>query len=480
VQIQDRSRHGTLLNGEPVQQAALSHGDRLTIGGFEVELVLSAAGQEARPTVQPERDASHEQLLGADQDCLGVVRLSLNVEHGPAKGRSFPLPAVDVTVGSEPSQLVVPEAGLLPRHLRLLVNRGRVIVQPEAGAVTVDRERVRGLFPLLTGEAFEAGRCLFRLVRVDNDERPEAQSFGAMIGCSHAMRRVFGLLRRMAAHPVPVLLQGESGTGKELAARGLHDSSPSRAGRFVAVNCAAITESLFESELFGHEKGAFTGAANQRDGAFHAADGGTLFLDEVGEIPVGLQAKLLRALESGEVRRVGSNLPTYPDVRVVAATNRDLAADVNEGLFREDLYFRMAVLNVRLPPLREHPDDIPGLCAALGRSMKVPLQVTNDAMDLLQAHFWPGNVRELRNVLTRAYVLHGPVVKPHGLTFSSGLPGIDLPPDDNRSAEARETERAMCLAALARHRGNRAAAARELGLPRTTFLYKLRRLGMER
>jgi two-component system response regulator HydG len=385
------------------------------------------------------------------------------------------------SVGATPSDLVFDDSGLLPRHFRLMVNRGRVIVEPKAGAVTVDQERVRGLFPLLPGEGFFAGGCEFRVVPVTDHQMVEAESFGAMIGASAAMRRVFGLLRRMAPHPVPVLLQGESGTGKELAARGLHDASSQRSGRFVAINCAAISSALFESELFGHEKGAFTGAAARRDGAFHAADGGTLFLDEIGEIPLNLQAKLLRALESGEVRRVGANTPTFPDVRVVAATNRDLSHEVSLGEFREDLYFRLAVLTVHLPPLREHPEDIPILCAALGRAMAVPVELDAESMALLQAHFWPGNVRELRNVLTRAYVLHGPRIDARALSFTPAIHADQqtLSGEESVYEVSRQNEQAVFRNALAKHSGNRAAAARELGLPRTTFLYKLRRLGLE-
>ena len=480
VVVVDQSRHGTFVDGEQVDRAVLQHGSRVGVGSFELELVLRE-GSEAEPTAQAARDASHEQLLCADEQGLGVIKLALQISDGPNAGESIPLPAVDVTVGAEPSDLVFDHAGLLPDHFRLLVNRGRVIVQPQAGAVTVDLERVRGLFPLLPGEGFCAGACEFRVVPVTDHETLEADSFGTMIGTSAAMRRVFGLLRRMAPHPVPVLLQGESGTGKELAARGLHDACTERRGQFVALNCAAISANLFESELFGHERGAFTGAASRRDGAFHAADGGTIFLDEIGEIPLGMQAKLLRALESGEVRRVGATMPTFPDVRVVAATNRELSEDVANGLFREDLYFRLAVLTVHLPPLRDRPEDVPALCATLGRAMSVPLEIHPKAMALLQAHVWPGNVRELRNVLTRAFVLHGPQVDERALSFTPAVHDdeLSLNGDDGIYEISRQNELAVFRNALAKHGGNRTAAARELGLPRTTFLYKLRRLGLE-
>jgi two-component system response regulator HydG len=480
VVVVDQSRHGTFVDGEQVDRALLRHGARVGVGSFELELVLEEGG-EPEPTAQAARAGGHEQLLCADEQGLGVIRLALQISDGPSAGSSLPLTAADCTVGASPSDLVLDDAGLLPQHLRLRVNRGRVIVEPLEGAVTVDHERVRGLFPLLPGEGFCAGGCELRVVPVTDHENLEADSFGTMIGSSAPMRRVFGLLRRMAPHPVPVLLQGESGTGKELAARGLHEACQVRKGRFVAVNCAAISHNLFESELFGHEKGAFTGAAARRDGAFHAADGGTLFLDEIGEIPLALQAKLLRALESGEVRRVGANTPSFPDVRVVAATNRDLSHEVAIGQFREDLYFRLAVLTVHLPPLRERPEDIPVLCGALGRAMAVPLQIDSKAMAVLQAHPWPGNVRELRNVLTRAFVLHGAQIDERALSFTPAFQEQEasLAGDDGLYELSRQNELAVFRNALAKHGGNRTAAARELGLPRTTFLYKLRRLGLD-
>jgi two-component system response regulator HydG len=305
---------------------------------------------------------------------------------------------------------------------------------------------------------------------------PTAERFGEMVGTSEAMRNAFGLLRRMAAHHAPVLLIGESGTGKELAARGLHDASPRAATRFVAVNCGAITPTLFESELFGHEKGAFTGASERRDGAFQRADGGTLFLDEIGELPGEAQAKLLRALETGEVRRVGGSDPTFPDVRIVAATNRRLHEAARDGEFRSDLYFRLAVLAVRLPALRERPEDIPAMAQAIAQRIHNQMRITPEAITALQGYSWPGNARELRNVLTRAFVLTGPVVEPGHLIFSP-LDADPTPETPRRSIE--EAERAVVTDALRRAKDNRTVAAKLLGIPRSSLLYKLKRWGIE-
>ena len=222
--------------------------------------------------------------------------------------------------------------------------------------------------------------------------------------------------------------------------------------------------------------GAFTGAADRRDGAFHRADGGTLFLDEVGELPEEAQAKLLRALETGEVRRVGGADPSFPDVRIVAATNRKLHEATREGRFRSDLYFRLAVLAVRLPALRERPEDIPAIAAAVAQKLHPSVRITAEAMRALQAYAWPGNARELRNVLTRAFVLYGPTIEAAHLVFSPLE--AEVPATPGRSS-IEEAERDVVMDALRRAADNRSVAARLLGIPRSSLLYKLKRWGVE-
>jgi transcriptional regulator with AAA-type ATPase domain len=476
ITVVDRSRHGTWVNGERVSRADLSYGDHVRVGGFTLE-ILEAVQEDRTPTAPGVADRSFEELVGADNQGIEVVALSLKVVGGPAQGLDFPISAPEVTVGSSASRVEIRDPSLLPRHFKVHTNRGRAMVQPLSGTVLVDGQRVRGLFPLMAGETFEAGGSQFQLVGQPREEHPERASFGDMIGESPSIKRVFGMLHRMAAHDETVLLLGESGTGKELAARGLHDLGPRASGPFVPVNCGAIAENLFESELFGHEKGAFTGAVGRRNGAFQMAHGGTLFLDEVGEIPLGSQAKLLRALESGEVRRVGGQAPEYPDVRVVAATNRNLIDEVKKGAFREDLYFRLAVLTIRLPPLREKLADLPLLCRALCAGLGPDVFVTPDALKALAQHPWPGNVRELRNVLVRAYVLGGPRIDVQNLSLTPLE--SQLPPMAADGLVTEEAERAFFQSAIHRHRGNRASLARELGLPRTTLIYKLRRLGLD-
>jgi transcriptional regulator with GAF, ATPase, and Fis domain len=229
-----------------------------------------------------------------------------------------------------------------------------------------------------------------------------------MVGDSLPMRRVFELIEKVAASDVSVLIHGETGTGKELVARALHEHGPRRKKPFLAENCAAVPANLLESELFGHKRGSFTGAVADRNGHFVAANGGTVFLDEIGDMPLAMQAKLLRVLQEGEVRPVGSNTTLHVDVRVLAATNKDLAQMCKQGTFREDLYFRLNVVTILLPPLRDRPTDIRHLAHALlpkiEKELGRPMTIDEPALHALEQWRWPGNVRELENVLRRAAV----------------------------------------------------------------------------
>ncbi len=309
------------------------------------------------------------------------------------------------------------------------------------------------------------------------------QGVAAIVHRGAKMARLLEMVRKAAAAPVSVLLTGETGTGKELAARALHAESSRRDRPFLAVNCSAIPATLLESELFGHARGAFTGADRARPGLFGAADGGTLFLDEIGDLPLELQPKLLRVLQDGEVRRLGENQSHTVDVRVVAATAVDLRQAVKDGRFREDLYYRLAVVTIELPPLRERPEDIaplvdsalPLLAARLGRP--VP-HMEADAMALLERHLWPGNVRELLNVLETTLVLCRdesitaadlalPVISPAG----GEADGLSL-----KKAVA-QLERDYIQRALAATGGNRTQAAKLLEISLRNLLYKLKEYG---
>jgi len=311
-----------------------------------------------------------------------------------------------------------------------------------------------------------------------------------MIGSGPAMQRLFELVRRTGPSEGRVLVTGENGTGKELVARAIHEGSRRRAGPFVKLNCAAVPAELIESELFGHERGAFTGAVTARKGRFEQADGGTLFLDEVGDMPAAMQAKVLRVLQEGEFERVGGQQTLRCDVRVVAATNRDPAAEVTAGRFREDLYYRLNVVPIHVPPLRERREDVPVLSArflaeACERNGRKPLRLSREAVAALQTHDWPGNVRELRNFVERLAILcDGPEVGAAELTAM--LPGARKPRADRLRAGAsfhdlvEEAEREIVLAALAAHGDNVSDTARALGLERSHLYKKMRALGIRR
>jgi two-component system NtrC family response regulator len=312
--------------------------------------------------------------------------------------------------------------------------------------------------------------------------------FSSLIGNSRKMRDVFSVVGQVARRDSTVLITGESGTGKELLAKAVHQNSL-RAGRpFIVVNCGALPETLVESELFGHTKGAFTGAIGDRAGKFEAANEGTIFLDEVGELPLNMQVKLLRVLQEREVDKLGSSHPLKVNVRIIAATNRKLKTQVEDGNFREDLYYRLSVITIELPPLRERRDDIPVLAVHFlkrysERYNTARLTFEDDAMELLQKYDWPGNIRELENVMERLSVLAtGHVIAAGDLpsevrTSRSRISSIGLKlPDEGISLE--EVEKEILVQALEKHQGNQTRAARYLNISRKTLIYRMEKFGL--
>jgi len=314
--------------------------------------------------------------------------------------------------------------------------------------------------------------------------KEELKGYGEIIGDSKAMRQVYGLIDKVAATRATVLLTGESGTGKELIARAIHTRSPRAEEPFVAVNCMAPTETLLESELFGHEKGAFTGATSRRKGRFEMAHGGTLFLDEVGEMSLSLQVKLLRVLQERTFERVGGNQQLSVDVRIVAATNRDLTQAVEVGQFREDLFYRLNVVRINVPPLSQRREDLPVLvahfvkkyAAEVGRSAP---QVDKQAMELIYSHSWPGNVRELENAIERAVILAGDVITSGDLPLEirpdQEAAATELPRDLSLNDALEDLERRMIVRALNEAGGVAAHAAEALGLTKSNLAYKLKK-----
>ncbi|RMH00178.1 MAG: FHA domain-containing protein [Deltaproteobacteria bacterium] len=418
----------------------------------------------------------------------------LVVLTGEQRGREFDVLSDEVRIGkSRKCDVVLPDASVSRVHaiVRREGDTYRILDQESTNGTFVDGARVTDAY-LTPGSVVRLGKVDLRFVpqQARAEILPsEHEAFGPVLGRSLAMRRIFGLLERIAPTDVTVLLEGETGVGKDLVARAIHEASGRAEGPFIVFDCGAVAPTLIESELFGHEKGAFTGAHARHRGAFELAHGGTLFLDEIGELPAELQPKLLRVLESRRFRRVGGTENVEVDVRVVAATHRNLKAMVAAGEFREDLYFRLAVVDVVIPPLRERRDDIPLLIEAFSR--KLPPGMWRppgpEALARLLGYDWPGNVRELRNVVERsAYV------SPDGMVdLVTGSADPPSPPDGGllfdptltfREQKERAIERfeeAYLRWLLQRAEGNISRAARDADMDRKYLHKLLRRYGID-
>ncbi len=321
-----------------------------------------------------------------------------------------------------------------------------------------------------------------RLLREQVRTKP---GFGGLIGMSARMERVYKLIEKVSLRDHPVLILGESGTGKELVARSIHFLGPRKERPFAPVDCSALVPTLIESELFGYTKGAFTGAMQSKQGLMEAANGGTLFLDEIGEMPLEMQVKLLRVLQQREVKPVGSTERRPINVRIVAATNRDLEAAIKNGTFRQDLYFRLNVVQVKLPPLRERKSDIPLLVTAFLEKFSdpddPPREMTEDAARRLMAYDWPGNVRELENAIERAVALgSGPYVSVTDLPTNLQYPTTERAPDKEEMLPLEELERRAILSTLRQTGGDKQATAKMLGIGKTTLYRKLKQYQIER
>jgi len=458
------------------------HPDEIgTNPGPAVEFGSDPTGEQARHT-----------LVMGHVSTITVVKLHkcrLTVSQGPDLGRTVVSDKERLRVGSHPqNDLVLVEDRTASRHHFEIqyTDRGHLLVDlSSTNGTFLDGRRIERAY-LSTGSQIRAGSSVLTFAPIDEEVTIEPEREGelcGMVGQSVKMRQIFGLIKKIAPMDVSVIIQGETGTGKELVARAVHELSMRSRGPLVVLDCGAIPPNLIESELFGHEKGAFTGAVNSRPGAFERANGGTIFLDELGELRLDLQPKLLRVLENREVRRVGGNDIVEVDCRVIAATNRDLVKEIASGNFREDLFFRLSVIQIQLPPLRQRRDDIPNI---LKRALAEPEVVERhgrkrfspEALSMLMGYGWPGNVRELMNVLS------------HVLTFSEGeeiLPA-HLPPrirgqdrqgplpfnehlsfKDAKEQLLENFEREYVTSVLARCEGNLSRAARESGLHRKSI-----------
>jgi len=416
---------------------------------------------------------------------------------GPDEGAEVPLVGSLVVGTGEGAGLVLKDPLVSRQHAKLALDGARVVVEDlgsKNGTMFAGARVERATVPF--GAVIALGKTQLTIVprwHVREVAPSAATAFGALYGASVAMREIFAILERVAPSDITVLVEGESGTGKELVARSVHHASTRASKPYIVFDCGSVPAELAESELFGHKRGAFSGAVADRAGAFARADGGTLCLDELGELPLDLQPKLLRVLETGEIKPVGSDEVVRVDVRVIASTNRDLRAEVRRGRFREDLMYRLDVVKLRLPPLRQRPADLAGLVERMLEG-KLPAgdKIEGENLSKLQAYAWPGNVRELRNVLQRAIALSrkpgDPPRRFAELIFNLGpaadgpatlgvdFPGVasPLPYKEAREQLLDSFDRAYVAALMARNGDNASRAAKAAGVSRS-FLYDLLR-----
>ncbi|MFO0666357.1 MAG: sigma 54-interacting transcriptional regulator [Polyangiaceae bacterium] len=437
---------------------------------------------------KPGQDVSIETRAAAFKP-MNQASVTLVVLSGSQRGATKRVEQ-RITIGkARENDLVLPDDTVSRIHCEVIASGEGIRIRDlgSTNGTKVDGMRVADAFIqagslIKVGEVEIAVRLEASRIEVMPSER---EQFGEALGKSLPMRQIFALLERIAKTDATVLFQGETGTGKDVLARSVVSEGPRKGKPFVIVDCGAVNYSLIESELFGHEKGAFTGAVAMRQGAFEIAHNGTLFLDEIGELPLDVQPKLLRVLETKEFRRVGGNAPIRSDVRVIAASKRDLAREVKLGKFREDLYFRLAVVPVTVPPLRARREDIAALVTHMIEKADggSSLQLKPETMAALEAHDWPGNVRELRNVLERALYMakadgrkEVELVMVPGISAGGagvggpGASGYSFDPTesyrDTRARHDQEFERAYLKWLLSRHSGNLSAAAREARMDR--------------
>ncbi len=437
---------------------------------------------------------SHKQTLPYDDGAsVSIETLRVDVLEGPDGGASHEAAAETLTIGTaDGNDLQLTDATVSRYHVELKRTSEGVLVRDHGSTNGTFVGQVRVSEAVVPpGATLRLGKTTVRVGEGEpkNVELYDLETLGELAGRSASMRRLMSQIEKAARTEVSVLIVGESGTGKELIARALHELGPRSGGPFVTVDCGAMAPSLVASELFGHEKGAFTGANRQHAGAFEQANGGTLFLDEIGELPPELQPNLLGALERRRFRRVGGQQDIAVDVRIVAATNRDLRAEVNDGRFRLDLYYRIAVVTLRVPPLRERPEDIELLTERFMRECghQGPLHelFDEDLLARLHAYYWPGNVRELRNLVEATLAMGEASFEPSEETATqagdadelsiSVRPVLPLPYKDARAKVLFEFEKRYLGYWLERTGGNVAKAAREARMDRSHLFHMLRR-----
>ncbi|MBI2338921.1 MAG: sigma 54-interacting transcriptional regulator [Deltaproteobacteria bacterium] len=486
--VENRGKGGTVLGKKPVQKAKLSSGQKIRIGDWGLLFVLKSRqdrefDREVETCITRISDRPDTRILKFDpkKDKFIVSKPCLVITQKGGEARRVDLPSSKVVLGSNAScDIVIDDEYVSGRHCRIVPDGGGFFLEDLnstngtwVGEVRINRAALKRPIEFVIGKT----RVRFDDAGADEAVLPMDQNhFCGLVGQTESMRLLFSRIARVAPTDQTVLVYGETGSGKELVARAIHELSPRRDKPYVILNCGAISVHLIESELFGHEKGAFTGAVARRAGAFEQANNGTLFLDEIGELPLELQPKLLRVLENRAIRRVGGDEEIPVDVRIVAATHKNLSEQVKKGTFREDLFFRLFVIPLSVPPLKDRKDDVPLLADYFLRqaSPQSPLSLSPEVLSKLAAYSWPGNVRELKNVVLRSLVFcDGPVIRPEHIELIGGDPG--------REAERMSLDRVekyKILEALEKTGGNKAQTADLLGIAKSTLFKKLKDYGI--
>jgi DNA-binding NtrC family response regulator len=486
----DASGHGTAVSRRQATAhgTGLRDGDEIHLGGFSI--VYSAAPRPA--LVEATAPAAQRRRRTGVHRAGPLVAIRTRLRVPRPEGESvIPLRTEEgfsITIGSDPSgalQLALKDDFVSAEHCRISWQDERWLIADLKSSNGTFVDNVRVLAAVLSGRhAIRAGETTVWFEQEFADDGRE-QPLPGLVSRDPLMTPVIEMVRRIAPSLVPVAIHGETGVGKEIVARAIHNLSPRREGPFVALNCGALPRETVESELFGHEKGAFTGADTARTGAFTEADGGTLFLDEIGELPLSIQVKLLRTIERGEVRRLGGSRTETVSVRIISATHRDLAGAVESGSFREDLYYRLCVAPVEIPPLRQRPGDIVALAEHFAGTLTAGqgnIVLTAAARTKLEAHSWPGNARELRNAMQLALLNRtSNTITDEDISLRPA-PVQRRVPDSiklgGRSID--DLEREAYRLALDRNAGDKRAAMEELGVPRSTFFRKIDEFGFTR
>lgn len=438
-------------------------------------------------------------------EVVSLRKCQLVFLDGPSKGKKLTLNRDRLSIGKrEGNDILIQDKTVSRKHCEIVYESDAFLLRDceSTNGTFLNGSKVKEAY-LSPADVIKLGNTQMEFVVFDEKvsiEPSEKEAFGAMVGKSRKMRQIFAILEKISKTHASVIIEGETGTGKDLVAKAIHEHSPRRSHPFLVFDCTGVAPNLIESELFGHEKGAFTGAIRSRPGIFEGAKGGTVFLDELGELPIDLQPKLLRALENREVRRVGANTATKIDVRVISATNRNLKQEIQGGKFREDLYYRMSVVKISLPALRERPEDIPLIIERLLTTQtynKTPTgfkvtRVEDEALKLLQRYPWPGNVRELANILERACsFVEGETIRRSDLEFvfseiddaeertENMRINTDIPFKEAKQEIVERFEKEYLEELLKKHNYNLSKASREAKVDRKHIRNLLKKYGIE-